>query len=127
MSTTSVPYSKLSNSPSIVCVKLEDTRGGPDFTFALAGTTSVNAKASNIEPFQNHLLRKYDRKRFLIQYSLNRSSEFTVFLVRMKPEDTRDNGAERAYKIEETRGTTAELEANGMPTTQNTLFGSYLI
>ncbi len=49
------------------------------------------------------------------------------FVVRMKPEDTRDNGAERAYKIEETRGTTADLEANGMSTTQNTLFGSYLI
>ncbi len=36
----------------------------------------------------------------------------------MKPEDTRDNGAERAYKIEETRGATAELVANGMSTTQ---------
>ncbi len=49
------------------------------------------------------------------------------FVVRMKPEDTRDNGAERAYKIEETRGATAELEANGMSTAQNTLFESYLI
>ncbi len=119
MSTTSLPNSKLPNSLSIVCVKPEDTRGGPDFTFALAGTTSDNAEAKNIEPLQNHLLRKYDRKRFLIQYSLNRSSEFTVFLVRMKPEDTRDNGAERAFKIEETRGATAELETNGMSTTQN--------
>ncbi len=100
-------------------MKPEDTRGGPDFTFALAGTPSDNAEAKNIDPFQNHLLRKYDRKRFLIQYYLNRSSELTVFVVRMKPEDTRDNGAERAFKIEETRGATVELETNGMSTTQN--------
>ncbi len=44
----------------------------------------------------------------------------------MKPEDTRENGAERAYKIEETSGATTEPETNGMSTTQNTLFESYL-
>ncbi len=127
MSTTSLPNSKLPNSLSIVCVKPEDTRGGPDFTFALAGTTSDNAEAKNSEPFPNHLLRKYDRKKFLIQYYLNRSSKLTVFVVRMKPEDTRDNGAERAFKIEETRLPTTEPETNGMSTAQNIFFVPYLI
>ncbi len=37
----------------------------------------------------------------------------------MKPEDTKDKGAERAFKIEEARGATTEPETNGMSTTQN--------